>query len=53
MKRLYPPKVKGIKNSKQQTTKHYKKPVPKHSNNFLYVAIRVQRWFVELQVVLL
>jgi hypothetical protein len=23
MKKLWPPKVKGIKNSKKQTTKHY------------------------------
>jgi len=28
-------------------------PVPKQQKNSLYVVIRVQRWFVELQVALL
>jgi hypothetical protein len=52
MKKLHPPKVEGVKNWKtksQNTTK----PVPKHLNNSLYVAITFQRWFVELKAMLL
>jgi hypothetical protein len=54
MRKLRPPKVKGVKNSKKQTTKHYKgwfsntQKFPCMS----FYCYRVQRWFVELEVVL-
>jgi hypothetical protein len=55
MKKLQPHKVKRVK-KKLKTTKHQtlQKSIPKHANDFandfLCVAIRVQRWFVKLQV---
>ncbi len=59
MRKLWPPKVKGVKNSKKQTIEHHKasSQTPKR---FLalwllccFDAIRVQRWFVEIWVALL
>jgi hypothetical protein len=49
LKKLQPPKVKGVKNSKKQTTNHYKVKCwsPKTFLVCCCVAIRVQRWFVE------
>jgi hypothetical protein len=42
MRKLQPPKVKGAKNSRNQTSEHYKGG-PKHLKNSLYVAVKVQR----------
>jgi hypothetical protein len=55
MRKLSPPKVKGVKNSKKQITKHYKSQFSNTQKipRMLYVAIRVWKWFVELQVALL
>jgi hypothetical protein len=49
VKKLQPPKVKGVKNSnkKKKTTEHYTQT----RNKFLVccsIAINVERWFVEL-----
>ncbi len=52
MIKLWPPKVKGVKNSKKTNHQTLPQFIPKHSKNSLYIAllqpIRVQRWFVEL-----
>jgi hypothetical protein len=54
MRKLKLPKVKGFKNSNKQTTKHYKSRFPNTQNNSFFVCcsiiIRIQTWFVELQV---
>jgi hypothetical protein len=42
MRKLRPPKLKGAKNSRNQTTEHYKGG-PEHLKNSLCVAIKVQR----------
>jgi hypothetical protein len=39
MRKLQPPKVKGVKNSKKQTMGTLPKPVPKNPKNSLYVAL--------------
>jgi hypothetical protein len=43
MKKLWPPKVEEVKNSKKQTNKHYKRSIPEHPKKYLYVVIKVQR----------
>jgi hypothetical protein len=53
MRKLRPPKKKGVKNSKKKATQHYKRLVPEHPKDSLYVAITVQRWFIEFQVAFL
>jgi hypothetical protein len=53
MKRLQPPKVKGIKNSNQQTTKHYKGKFPNTQTISCMVLLKFKDDFVKLQVVLL
>jgi hypothetical protein len=39
MRKLWPPKVKGAKNSKKQITEHYKGQFSNTSKNSLYVAL--------------
>jgi hypothetical protein len=47
---MTPPKVKGVKNSKKQTTKHYQShsQTPKKFLVCRFVAIRVQEWFCRI-----
>jgi hypothetical protein len=51
----YSPKLKGVKNSKKQTIKHYKGwfPNTKKLLCMLLCYIKIQKWFVEFQMVLL
>jgi len=55
MRKLRPPKVKGVKNFKKQTTKHYKANSWTHKKFLVCccIVIRVERWFIELEAVLL
>jgi hypothetical protein len=55
MWKLWPPKVKRVKISKIQIIKHCKASSQTFKNFFVccFVAIRVQRWFVEIWVTLL
>ncbi len=55
MRKLPPPKVRGVKNSKKQTTKHYKVDFQRPKYFFVYcsIAIMIPRWFVELKMVFL
>jgi len=55
MTKLRSPKVKGVKNSKNQTTEHYKAQFLNTKKFFLCcsVAIRVPQWFVKFQRTLL
>jgi hypothetical protein len=51
MRKLHPPKVKGIKNSKKNKLLNITKNTSQTLKTFLvccYVAIKVQRRFVEL-----
>jgi hypothetical protein len=49
LKKLQPPKVEGSKTQKNKPSNTRK---PDHPKTSLYVAIRVQRWFVKLKVTL-
>jgi hypothetical protein len=44
LKKLWQPKVEGVKNSKNQTIKHYESMFPKTKKNLVccFVAIKVQ-----------
>jgi hypothetical protein len=49
-----PLQSKGGQNSKKQTTKHYKgRFLNTQKILYMYVAIKIPRWFEELQVTLL
>jgi len=55
MRKLWPLKVKGVKNSKKKNHWTSQRPILKHLEISFYVffSIKVQAWFVELQMVLL
>ncbi len=51
LRKLQPPKIEGVKNSKRKTTKHYKDRFLNTQKNSFYVCfvvIKVPRWFVKL-----
>jgi hypothetical protein len=55
LRKLWPSKVEGVKNSKNKPL-NITKPIPTHPKKLLvccYVAIKVEIWFVELKVAFL
>jgi hypothetical protein len=49
MRKLWPPKVKGIMNSKKQTTKHYKGQFANTQKYIFYIALLLLEFIGDLQ----